>query len=861
MTVRFVGVRHHSPACARLVASTIESLRPAFVLVEGPADVNDRIDELLLGHDLPIAVFSSYRDGERYQNSWAPLCAYSPEWVALSAGRACGAEVRFIDLPAWHPAFAGRSNRYADADRWGAEAVDRLCKTFGIDNEDVLWDHLFEVESEAEPEPEPEPESESGAESVEGGEKRPVGTRPEETGQAEKGPLELGLEEHGLAERLSAYFSLIRGEERAGEDDLAREAYMARWVRAAVAEAGDRPVVVVTGGFHQPALRALSAQETAGESGWPEVPRPPEEAVAASYLVPYSFRRLDAFTGYESGMPSPEYYQRLWDGGARAAADGLAAEAVTQLRRRGQVVSTADLIAARAMTEGLAQLRGPRIPSRTDVLDGLAGALVSDDLGQRLPWAARGPLAPGAHPVVAELVAAFSGDRVGRLHPDTPMPPLVHDATAQLERVGLDPAGVSAPVLDLADDRGLRRSRVLHRLRVLGIPGCVRQSGPATGADAVLKERWQLSLSDRRLPRLIEAGAYGATLRDAAAALLRERIADAGNDAGLLAGVLFDVALCGLAELSEGAIDAIDAGVAAAVDLGELGRALATVLGLWRHDRLLGVARSPLLGAVISAAVTRILWLAEGVHGGPAPADRARLYALAAVRDALVHAGEQLALDRAPALATARRISADTTAPPDLRGAAFGLCWSLAGERPTGASENESGSKNENRSESENASDGQDGKGAGPAPDPAEAIAGTAGPDVLGDWLAGLFALARAEVLGDGRERDSESVLGVLDTVVSAMTGDEFLVALPALRQAFAYFPPREREAIARGLLDRRGLRGSARGLTRTAADPVLAAEAMALEDRVTRLLAREGLGPVGNYPAVINSTRTKGTS
>ncbi|MFF4954711.1 DUF5682 family protein [Streptomyces chattanoogensis] len=823
MTVRFVGVRHHSPACARLVASTIESLRPAFVLVEGPADVNDRIDQLLLGHDLPIAVFSSYRDGERYQSSWAPFCAYSPEWVALSAGRACGAEVRFIDLPAWHPAFARRSNRYADADRWGAEAVARLCKTFAIDNEDVLWDHLFEAESEAE----------------------------SEAGLPERGLEEHGLEEHALEERLSAYFSLIRGEERAGEDDLAREAYMARWVRAAVAEAGDRPVVVVTGGFHQPALRALSAQETARESGWPEVPRPPEEAVAASYLVPYSFRRLDAFTGYESGMPSPGYYQRLWDGGARAAADGLVEEAVTRLRRRGQVVSTADLIAARAMTEGLAQLRGPRIPTRTDVLDGLAGALVSDDLGQRLPWAARGPLAPGAHPVVAELVAAFSGDRVGRLHPDTPMPPLVHDATAQLERVGLDPAGVSAPALDLTDDRGLRRSRVLHRLRVLGIPGYVRQSGPATGGDPVLNERWQLSPSDRRLPRLIEAGAYGATLRDAAAALLRERIADAGNDAGLLAGVLFDAALCGLAELSEGAIDAIDAGVAAAVDLGELGRALATVLGLWRHDRLLGAARSPLLGAVISAAVTRILWLAEGVHGGPAPADRARLYALAAVRDALVHAGEQLALDRAPALATARRISADTTAPPDLRGAAFGLCWSLAGGRPT--------------DESEDGSEGEDEKGAGPALDPAEAIAGTAGPDVLGDWLAGLFALARAEVLGDGRESGGpsggESVLGVLDTVVSAMTGDEFLVALPALRQAFAYFPPRERETIARGLLDRRGLRGSARALTRTAAEPVFAAEAMALEDRVTRLLAREGLGPVGNHPTALNSAHTKGTS
>ena len=31
-----VGIRHHSPACARLVKSLIESQRPRYVLIEGP---------------------------------------------------------------------------------------------------------------------------------------------------------------------------------------------------------------------------------------------------------------------------------------------------------------------------------------------------------------------------------------------------------------------------------------------------------------------------------------------------------------------------------------------------------------------------------------------------------------------------------------------------------------------------------------------------------------------------------------------------------------------------------------------------------------------------------------------------------
>ncbi|WP_237277293.1 DUF5682 family protein, partial [Streptomyces caniscabiei] len=145
MPAVFLGVRHHSPACARLVAATIERLRPSYVLVEGPCDLNGRLEELFLGHELPVAVFSHYRDAERAATSWTPLCDYSPEWVALRAGRSVGADVRFIDLPAWHPAFAERANRYADAEARYTEVTARLCARFGVDGVDALWDRLFEV--------------------------------------------------------------------------------------------------------------------------------------------------------------------------------------------------------------------------------------------------------------------------------------------------------------------------------------------------------------------------------------------------------------------------------------------------------------------------------------------------------------------------------------------------------------------------------------------------------------------------------------------------------------------------------------------------------------------------------------------
>ncbi|WP_326769141.1 DUF5682 family protein [Streptomyces sp. NBC_01591] len=787
MSAVFLGVRHHSPACARLVERTIAELRPAQVLIEGPAEMNGRLDELLLGHELPVAVFSHYRDGQRAATSWAPLCDYSPEWVALRAGRAAGAEVRFIDLPAWHPAFAERTNRYADAEARYAEATERLCRHFAVDSSDALWDRLFEVEPDG-----------------------------------------------GLAERLDAYFALVRGDAEADAGDRARETYMAAWVRAAVDAAGDRPVLVVTGGFHQPALRALTGPGERsgadgdgwerGADGWPLVPAPPDDAMAGSFLVPYSFRKLDAFAGYQSGMPSPGYYQQVWESGPEAAADGLLRMVVERLRERKFPVSTADLIAARSLAQGLTALRGHPSPARIDVLDGLAGALITDDLDRPLPWTSRGTLTTGSHPAVVEMVAACGGDRTGRLHPDTPAPPLVHDVAAQLAGLGLDGGPEATYRLDLTDAADLERSRVLHRLRVLGIPGPVRTAGPAHGVDPVFTERWEAQPVVGREAALVEAGAYGATLAEAAAVALTGRTQAAAAEADDLAGALFDAVLCGMGGFSEQLLGDLASFARELKVTGPLGDILATALGLWRHDRVFGMARGPLLASVIDGATERLLWLLEGARGSSG-VDFPRLRAVVAVRDAVLHAPELLSVTRETAAGIALRIAGDPEAPIDLRGAAFGLHRSL----------------------------GQVPGDPGASGDPAEAVrtVAKAGTDALGDWLAGLFALARDEVTGavgnddgDGTGGGAESLIDVLDSLVRALSDDEFLSGLPALRQAFAFFPPRERDRIAGRLLERRGVRGSSRSLLRTTADPLLIARARALEASVSRLLARYELEP-----------------
>jgi hypothetical protein len=205
-------------------------------------------------------------------------------------------------------------------------------------------------------------------------------------------------------------------------------------------------------------------------------------------------------------MPSPAFYQALWDDPA-GAPETMAMAAVTRLRGRGQRVSTADAIAAVELSHGLARLRGHAAPTRCDVLDGLAAALIKEALRAPVPWSARTTLARGTDPYLVEIVAAFSGDRDGALAPGTPQPPLVADLAAELAAVGLAWSRTPTPIrVDIFAPDAAARRRVLYRLRWLGVPGVQRvQRADLRRGRTQPVEVWQLVEDDRTAGAIIEA--------------------------------------------------------------------------------------------------------------------------------------------------------------------------------------------------------------------------------------------------------------------------------------------------------------------------------------------------------------------
>lgn len=711
-----IGVRHHSPACARLVKEQIEQTRPRYVLIEGPADFNHRLDELFLPHQLPIAIYSycQHQDGGTAgRGAWTPFAEFSPEWQALLAARATGAHVRFIDLPVW----AQSDDDEENADTRRADDQLRLLQASGMENTDTLWDHLFE----------------------------------DETQRAD------------LKQALETYFIRLRGDESGGENNHQREVFMARWLAWAMGQ-NDGAVVVVCGGWHAPAL-AAQWRNCPAQTQEPECPpSPTPDTITGCYLTPYSEKRLDVLAGYLSGMPAPVWQKWCWQLGQQQAGEQLLKNLLTRLRQRRLPASTADLAAAHLRAMALAQLRGHAQPLRCDWLDALAGSFIKEALNARLPWSYRGVIHPDTDPILLTMVDALAGSGFGKLASGTPQPPLPLDVERELARVGITLSG--SLTLNRFEPGGLAQSQVLHRLAILDIPGIQWRQGSAMTLSGDGEECWSLFRPLEQHAALIETACYGASLAEAA----RQRLeVDMLDSIGIrsLAASLNQAALAGLSTFSQQMLDQLAQLIAGESQFAEMGPALEVLYALWRLDEISGMQDAVVLQTTLCAALDRTLWLCES----SGVAEEAQFHAHLHSWQTLCHILRDMqngsvlpgvSLSAALALFE-RRIRAFDAAPLD-RGAALGALLRL--EHPAATAE------------------------------AALTLLAQLPSQRLGEAVHGMLALARHQLACQ------PAFIAGFSGLLAQLAEDEFILALPDLRAAMAWLPPRERGALARQVLD-----------------------------------------------------------
>jgi hypothetical protein len=754
----FFPVRHHSPACARRVVELARKMKPAAVLIEGPSDFNARLDELFLPHRLPIAIYSYVRmPDNRRRGAYYPFCIYSPEWQALLVAKELGAVVRFIDLP-WADVAREEAgtNRYADHGLRRGEYIKRLCQETGVENFDDLWDRYFELEAD----------------------------------------LDLGA----FLKRCHHFCLHTRLlDEQIGISDRRREAFMTQQVRAAMEEYSGR-ILVVTGGYHSSAIHGRLTGTPVAGTDFPtsyESEKPSEGAELGIALTPYSYERLDSLHGYDAGMPNPGFYHQVWqDRSVRRGASHrrLLSVVVGALRKRGQQISAADLIAVESTARGLAQLRGHDVVWRQDLVDGIIGALIKEERAYGL-----------GHPLLDAVHEVFRGGERGVLAAGTLLPPLVEDLREQLAQFGLEPQTKEREIeLDLDRDRDRHSSRLMHRVRILAVAGYDRTGGSnLLSRDDLSKlwERWRICWAPDYEATTIEAARYGPTLADAVAARLIERSNGCERNAEAAAILLLDASFAGLTNLADEFLKRLGELIRGDSDFFTVTRSLGHLIYLYIHDHILQTAGRPDLAALVLETFTRALWLLESL-GQTSGRDKELLKGMQNLLVTFERCSSSLNLNRDEFVAVMQRVSMEKRQTPVARGAAMGVLWTI---------------------------------GEADAEQVLAQLLLFANPECLGDFLTGLFCMAREAV-----QRDRELVMSI-DRLLVAYADEEFMTALPSLRLAFTYFTPREKHHLGATLLEALGMK-SQRSLTRLEVSPETMAQAVAFESRIFEAVKRYGL-------------------
>ncbi|WP_416983648.1 DUF5682 family protein [Streptomyces sp. T028] len=564
-----LGVRHHGPGSARAVRAALEAARPRAVLIEGPPEA-DTLIPLAAGQDMrpPVALLAHAVD-EPGRSAFWPMAEFSPEWVALRWALERRVPARFIDLPATHTlAWDGRADTEEGqapegqapegqaAERQSGEAgegvridpLGALAEAAGYDDAERWWEDVVEH--------------------------RGVG------GQDPLAPFA------AVEEAMTAVRETYEGAE--GHRDLVREAYMRLQVRAAQREFGDGAVAVVCGAWHVPALRrkAAVADDRALLKGLAKVR-------ADLTWVPWTHRRLAREGGYGAGIDSPGWYAHLFGAPDRPIERWLTRVAGL-LRAEDRIVSSAHVIEAVRLAETLAALRGRPLPGLSETTDAVRAVLCD---GSDIPLA-----------LVRDRLVV--GDVLGQVPAGAPAVPLQRDLDREQRRLRLRPEAAERETeLDLRKETDAGRSRLLHRLRLLGVEW--GEPVVSRGGTGTFRETWRLRWEPELSVRVAEAGVWGTTVRAAATAKTE---ADAVTTRGLaeVTALAERCLLAGLPDALPTVMRVLTDRAALDTDVGHLAQALPALVRSLRY----GDVRGTDTGALTEVAVG----LAERIFVGLPPA-------------------------------------------------------------------------------------------------------------------------------------------------------------------------------------------------------------------------------------------------
>lgn len=732
----FFPVRHHSPVCAFHLQRVISAYEPCCILIEGPENACDMIP--VLAHKdtkAPVALYYFYKDkkgllGEEKEDykCYYPFLDCSPELVAIREAEKRKIPARFIDLPYGEILLgSGKKRRtYNDDYLLGrSRYIKLLCEKTGLRSFDEIWEKYFEI----------------------GG---------------------LYMETEVFLSKMSAYCGLSRShtpvEELLEDGCLLREQYMAQQIAKASREYPK--ILVVAGGFHTDGLKVLLAETEGGFSYTGKKVKlhdiPSENQ--GVYPLSYSMEAADALNGYASGMQSPGFYQKVWEGLEKEGAPEKVYEqavlhqligAGRAARRKKEAISSYDEICALVMAKDLALLRGKREPGLFELRDAALSSFV------------KGECNPSTDLPLRILEEINTGKQVGALCEGAPRPPLLSDFEEKCRKYGfrIQTSAKSEVTLELfTKKKHLEMSRFLYQMEFLET-GFARR---IKGADLVnrkdknrIREIWSYRFSSQVLAALVDVSMAGGTVLEAARTQLLKTFdkSCSSKDAARLMTRGF---LMGFLKEQEEFGEHMDEVLKKDGDFFSLAEGFSHLRMLYELRELYQAADSRELTGLLEIAFQKIIQLLPSM--GTVKDERQwecmehclSLYQITG-KPAFVRF-RRLLLEAFERLLKGREIS------PGLEGAVLGLLYGYDGSYDGRIKATASGY-----------------------------LQGTAEQRrKSGAFLRGLFFTARDFVFS------GQGFLPMIDGLLKELSGEAFMELLPELRQAFGYFTPLEIDRIAK---------------------------------------------------------------
>ncbi|MFW2177985.1 MULTISPECIES: DUF5682 family protein [unclassified Moraxella] len=596
----YLGIRHHGVGSATRLLSVLDALKPTKVLIEGASDCSDLLP-LLAHHQMkpPVALLA-YATESPDLHFYYPFTEFSPEYQATLWAVKHHVEVAFIDLPVSvklaknlleieqfkeqqalkhdkqndqqndkqgkseteqqigqtndtpHDVGFDESPQLAeqqplsDDDKFALQLshdpIGILANLAGYEDGEDWWNDIIEQtypnSSNSHLRPNPKDPKDLVARKTSEDSTSSTASEFDEANVTFGEGIRQDLAVFNavanamlsLRQRLIDYGDIT-------ESDNEREAYMRQQIASVQKSANDDEVIVVVcGAWHVPALDPTLAKQLTDKDGKAinftaktdtaiikNLPKKLAPSKVKTTWIPWTSPRLASQSGYGAGVKSPMWYLHLWQSRDRHDhAEHWLAKVAQALREQGQVISTASVIEAVRLSQSLASVRQRPSVGFEELTESAIACLC---FGEPILW----------RQIEASLLL---GNQVGQIPDDMPLAPLLEDLQRLQKQTKLAPESLAKEIsLDLRSDAGLKKSQLLHRLRILGVNwGKLLDSGSSRGT---FREKWLLEWQPEFSVELVENLVYGNTIEQAS----NNKLAETMTNTQQLSRLVSDVQL------------------------------------------------------------------------------------------------------------------------------------------------------------------------------------------------------------------------------------------------------------------------------------------------------------------------------